>query len=331
MESQNFASNPKKIGLKSSENMTQVSIILATYNRAHFIEGTLKSISDQSFKNWECLIIDDGSKDNTEVVVKSFVNQDKRFKYFKRGIEYKKGLPGSRNQGLELARGDYVIFFDDDDIIHPGNLQFCLNELRRNNVYFCRYDKKPFTGKKFTLTFATSENYTSRYFKLSDIDKMITGEIPFASCCVMWDKKCFERNRFNEELMYAEEWECYSRILSSGYEGVSIDRVLYFNRKHPNSNTGEFQNYDPVRRSSKVEAAKLIINNLSTKNLFKKPDLEKFFLRMGFDLQNLSLILLTLKRNDSGFIRTWKYKLGFRFYPLLKPLLKFKGRIFQSF
>ena len=112
-----------------SANIPQVSIIMATYNRAHLIEETLDSILNQSFINWECLIIDDGSTDNTTEVLRPYLLKDLRLRYSERTKDHKKGLSGCRNQGLELAKGDYIIFFDDDDMVHPDNLKICMEVL----------------------------------------------------------------------------------------------------------------------------------------------------------------------------------------------------------
>ena len=182
-----------------STNNPQVSIIMATYNRAHLIGETLNSIINQSYKNWECLIIDDGSKDDTARVVKQITSSDSRFTYLRRTEKYKKGLPGCRNQGIDLANGEYIIFFDDDDIIHPGNLQTCLDLLKDENFSFCRYNKKPFFDTTKKIAFQVIHDAVPDLFKIDDLDKMITGEIPFASCCVLWDKKCFEQERFNDK------------------------------------------------------------------------------------------------------------------------------------
>ena len=93
-----------------------VTIIMATYNRASFIVETLQSIQNQIFKDWECLIIDDGGTDATAAIIAPILAQDNRFQYLLRPDTYQKGLPGTRNYGLDLAKGDYIIFFDDDDI-----------------------------------------------------------------------------------------------------------------------------------------------------------------------------------------------------------------------
>ncbi len=303
----------------------KISIIMATYNRAHLIEETLLSIKKQTYKDWECLVIDDGSVDKTEELVKDLVGQDSRFQYLKRPVKYKKGLPGSRNYGLDVAGGKYAIFFDDDDIVHPDNLKICFDVLKDSEWSFCRYDKKPFATQNYDKNFNSLDRVSPSIFQLSDLDKMINGKIPFASCCVMWRKECFEQERFNEELMYAEEWECYSRILAKGYTGASLKVVLYYNRKHPNSNTGEFQNNNPVRKRSKIWATNLIIHNLASKNLIS-PEIKKFFLRLGFELNSYRIIKLILKMSDAGIQEKIKYKIGYLIYPLLRPILKLRGK-----
>ncbi|TDN89157.1 glycosyltransferase involved in cell wall biosynthesis [Salegentibacter sp. 24] len=303
----------------------KVSIIMATFNRFHYIRETLISIRNQSFKDWECLVIDDGCTDKTKELIENLAVQDSRFIYLKRPFNYNKGLSGSRNHGLDFARGRYLIFFDDDDIVHPENLSICLEVLQNNEWNFCRYNKMPFVTPHFDKKFNPVKKISPLLFQLSDLHKMITGKIPFASCCVMWKKECFEKERFNEKLMYAEEWECYSRILAKGYIGVSLDKVLYYNRKHPNSNTGEFHNNNPVRVNSKINATILIISNLASKNLINS-EIKNFFLRLGFDLKSYRIIKLILDKSKADLWEKIKYKTGYLIYPFLRPILKLKAK-----
>lgn len=303
-----------------------ITIIMATYNRAHFIEETLNSIVNQTYSNWECIIIDDGSTDKTPEVIESYLTRDSRFRYYERPEKYKKGLPGCRNYGIDLAQGQYLIFFDDDDIVHPKNLEISIKILKQEQCYFCRYDKFPFTGKWSEDLITPLRSLHPSWYYTQEIQNMVIGEIPFASCCVMWDKKCFEDQRFNEDLMYAEEWECYSRILAAGFEGMSIDEVLYYNRKHSNSNTGEFRNDDPIRIDSKIKAAILIVENLALKSLLDRT-LKKFFLRMGFELKSQEIIKTTLDKSQAGLQEKMKYRLGFFLYPILRPAFQLKGKI----
>ncbi|RKS45140.1 glycosyltransferase involved in cell wall biosynthesis [Gillisia mitskevichiae] len=304
----------------------KVTIIMATYNRAHLLVEALESIVVQSFKNWECLIIDDGSLDNTSDVVTHFMDKDERFKYLPRSKDYIKGLPGCRNQGLDLAKGDYIIFFDDDDIVHPDNLKICTKLLFDKELYFCRYDKEPFFGEWKSDTLKSDSGFTSKFVDLNDIENMVIGKLPFASCTVLWKRNCFEDQRFNEGLLYAEEWECYSRILSTGIKGISIDKVLYYNRKHPCSNTGEFYNNNSVRRASNLLAINLVIDNLSQKGLLSS-NLVQYFIRTGFLLNEISVIEKILRRSNAGALKRLKYLLGYKIYPVLKPVFNLKAKL----
>ena len=149
-----------------------VSIIMATYNRAQYIVESIKSIQAQTFENWECLIIDDGGTDNTGEVLEPILQEDKRFSYLKRTDKNEKGLPGSRNYGLDIAKGDYIIFFDDDDIAHPQNLEICLDEFAKEDISFCRYIRLAFRGD-FEYSFDFSKAYTSFYIDKNDIFKIL--------------------------------------------------------------------------------------------------------------------------------------------------------------
>ncbi len=301
---------------------------MATYNRGHLIEETLESILKQSYENWECLIIDDGSSDNTPEIVDRYHLKTSRFKYFKRANSYKKGLPGCRNQGLELADSEYVIFFDDDDIVHPDNLKISLSNIKLYDVDYLRYSRAVFSGE-FSDKFDRSPTFKTLLLDIHDLEKITTGKLPFNSCQILWKNKCFRKNKFNEDLMYAEEWECYSRILATGIKGVSIDKVLFYGRKHPNSNTAEFYNNDPVRRASKIEAIKLLVDNFSKKGLLT-PYLVKYFIRLGFFLKDKSVLTFVLNRAKANTLVKCKYLWGFRMYPLLKPFFNLKAKLNNS-
>tara|TARA_R100000935_G_scaffold56463_1_gene88047 strand:+ start:16581 stop:17537 length:957 start_codon:yes stop_codon:yes gene_type:complete len=297
----------------------KVSVIMATYNRAHFIEDSLDSILNQTYENWECIIIDDGSVDSTKVILQSYIKKDNRFKFFNRSDNHKKGLPGCRNMGLELANGEFIVFFDDDDIVHPQNINICIELLSKNNCSFIRYNKEPFLKELSVESFNNELDYKAEVVGINDVEEIVTGEISFASCTVMWRNDCFSNIRFNEELMYAEEWECFVRIITEGWAGISTNMVLYFNRKHAESNTGQFWNNDPVRMNSKVKAVKLVIDTLKRKDVLSKR-LIKYFVRLGFMFKKPEIIIYALKQSEAGFIELWKYKLGYIFYPFLRPV-----------
>jgi GalNAc5-diNAcBac-PP-undecaprenol beta-1,3-glucosyltransferase len=296
---------------------------MATFNRAHFIEETLLSIQKQTYTNWECLIIDDGGTDNTKEVITPFLNNDNRFKYLKRLNEYQKGLPGCRNYGLDISNGDFVIFFDDDDFIHPDNLNISLYTLMKENVTFCHYQKLAYIDK---LPLIENEK-TSIINKItkSEIYEIITNKIRLASCTVLWKKECFINIRFNETLQYAEEWECYSRIILEGNSGVTINNILYFNRKHENSNTGEFYKNNPLRKQSYKEAILLVILSLKNKNMLNNKIL-KYFINMSINYKEFNLFNDILIISNQNFKQTFFWKIYFKTLPIKLYLYKIKKK-----
>jgi len=98
-----------------------VSVIIPTYNRAHLIGRAIQSVLNQTYQDFEIIIVDDGSTDNTEEVIKEFQEQDKRVKYIKH--DKNKGGSAARNTGIKTARGEYIAFQDSDDEWFPEKLE----------------------------------------------------------------------------------------------------------------------------------------------------------------------------------------------------------------
>lgn len=302
-------------------DIPRITIIMATYNRAHFIMETLLSVQAQTFTNWECLIIDDGGSDNTQEIISPVLEQDNRFRFLHRRDIYKKGLPGCRNYGLDLAQGESIIFFDDDDIVHPDNLKTSLEVIEKRNVDFCHYQKMSFKEGKPKIE--NSPIAIIRPLTKLDIEQIVTQEIGLASCTVLWNKHCFDKIRFNENLMYAEEWECYSRIISENFKGIIISNVLYYNRKHLNSNTGEFYCHNPIRRAAYVEAILLVVKNLKEKHMLTS-SLKKHFITLSKDFIEYKLFKSILNVMDLPTFEKFKWQLFYLSYPIRLPIYKIK-------
>lgn len=303
----------------------KVSIVMATYNRAQFIVETLIAIQNQTFLHWECLIIDDGGTDSTKELITTILEQDTRFQYSKRPDNYIKGLPGCRNYGLDVAKGECIIFFDDDDIPHPQNLELCVLELNDPTISFCRYIREVFF-EDFDYNFDYSKTYTSFYIDKKDIQKMLNNELQFNSCAVMWKVSCFEKNRFAEQLMYAEEWELYPRIISSGFSGISINKSLFYGRKHPNSNTGEFYRNNPIRRASNADAILLVVQNLKEKRLLTY-SLKRYFIALSIDFEEYKLFQNILHILELSTFEKIQWQIFYKILPLRLKLHRMKKRL----
>ncbi len=96
-----------------------VSIVIPTYNRGELIKETLDSIASQTYADWECIVIDDGSTDNTQSVVEGYSRRDSRFQFYERPKQRAKGANACRNYGIEVSNGKYLIIFDSDDLMLP--------------------------------------------------------------------------------------------------------------------------------------------------------------------------------------------------------------------
>ncbi|WP_016989020.1 glycosyltransferase family 2 protein [Flavobacterium sp. ACAM 123] len=291
----------------------KVTIIIATFNREKFFLETLMAVQNQTFLDWECLIIDDGSTDKTVEIITPLLDKEPRFKYFLRSEIYKKGTSGCRNQGLDLAKGDYIIFFDDDDIAHSQNLELCVKELSNDNISFCRYIRKVFVND-FHYEFDYSTDYTFFHIDVKDIERIVKNELQFNSCAVMWKKVCFENTRFNERISYGDEWELYSRILSTGIRGISIEKCLFYGRKHPESITGEYDRKNPLRKTSHAEAILLVLENLKEKKLLTY-SLKRYFIAFSISFKDDNLFKKILNVLDFATFEKLYWQIFFAVLP----------------
>lgn len=111
-----------------------VSIITPTFNSANFIEETIESVLSQTYHNWEMIIVDDCSSDNTEEVVNQYVIKDNRIKYIK--LDKNSGAAVARNKAMAEAKGEYMAFLDSDDVWTAEKLSEQLSFMQEHNVSF---------------------------------------------------------------------------------------------------------------------------------------------------------------------------------------------------
>ncbi len=113
----------------------QVSVIMPVYNKEKYIEATIKSVQEQTYENWEIVIIDDCSSDASSKIIKRYVDNDERIRYYKN--EKNLGAAGSRNRAIELAKGRYIAFLDSDDLWMPNKLEKQIDYMSQNEYAFC--------------------------------------------------------------------------------------------------------------------------------------------------------------------------------------------------
>ena len=120
-----------EINILPPPNHHIISVIVPVYNAESFLDETLQSVLSQTYENWECIIVNDGSTDNTESIAKRWCKRDARFRYF-----YKEngGLSSARNLGIKYSNADYIAFLDSDDVLTKNSLEIRINTILKENV-----------------------------------------------------------------------------------------------------------------------------------------------------------------------------------------------------
>jgi len=204
------------------------------YNAENFLTGTLDSVLNQSYKNWECLIIDDGSTDKSQEFANSYCNIDKRFKYF---YQNNSGPSIARNFGIAKSQGNYIQFLDSDDVTLPNMLQLLLNESKK-------VDENIIVYSGFLLGDSDNIQNTTLPNKNTSLGKDLTFReiysdfglnVTFIPGCILFPSKCFANIVWNEELNHSEDWDLYLQISNSGFAFRNIPQELFIYRNTPNS------------------------------------------------------------------------------------------------
>ena len=202
------------------------SIVLSTYNRADYLPRAICSVLAQQYTNFEFIIIDDGSSDNTEQVVNKFAKKDKRIRYIKN--EQNSGLVYSLNRGVNLAKGKYITRLDDDDYLFPE--------------FFVEYvkfiDKYPDTILIYSLPVSVKDNgdiseiLTHSYRNLSEIDVFSINSVPNIGATLKKDFLVKNNLTYNEKYKAAEDYKLIADILVNGGKIRKLDKILTGYRIH---------------------------------------------------------------------------------------------------
>ena len=265
----------------------KIHILLATFNRAHLIGETLDSIISQTYANWECIIVDDFSSDNTKSVIDDYIRKDQRFHYYPKTEKQGKGLSASRNYGLDLAeeRGaEFIQFFDDDDIMHPKKLELQIMPLLRDasiDLTICQFRK--FADKKIIeFDLGRADDGLCRIETENLLKSFYLNEINLNSPGPLWRTRKIFQYRFLEELQYAEEKEFYLRIfLNENIKYVPVKYVLFWYRKHDKAITANLYNDPTTKLESLRFFEKVFFQHVLDR---KKPP---FFLMKSYAFQDI--------------------------------------------
>lgn len=150
----------------ATRSIPKVSIVIPVFNRVSFIEKALVSLINQTFHQWEAIIVDDGSTDGSQKVIESYVEKDNRIKFIRRNRE-PKGASTCRNIGIEKARGRYVIFLDSDDYLLSHCLESRLNIIEGQSeldfIIFQMIVHDEIINKKVLWNIDTEDNDITRF------------------------------------------------------------------------------------------------------------------------------------------------------------------------
>jgi glycosyltransferase involved in cell wall biosynthesis len=289
-----------------------VSIIIPVYNRALLIGETLDTVLDQSYSNWECIVIDDGSTDQTAQVVNEYVLKDSRFQYHTRPPNRKKGANACRNIGFELSKGDYIQWFDSDDLMHKDKLKLKADCLEKHMVDFVVCE-----GIEYRDTIENVVHYWKEIQSDSALLDHILGKVNFHTNGPLF-KKAFLKDipLFNEGLQRKQEWEFYSRLLtfSTNYQPLNV--ALYYFRLHNDSINGL---NDISTLKSRIISNKLVFK--LAKNNLNYNDLE--IVRKQFFNKYLMFFKIAKDQNKGYFM----FLSGFNAFLIMTPRMAFDGFI----
>lgn len=188
--------------------MEKVSIIIPTYNRANVLSASVQSILQQSYTDFELLIVDDGSTDNTDIVVETM--QDDRIRYLK--MPENKGVAAARNEGIRQAEYDYIAFQDSDDYWKPDKLEKQMEFLIQSpeiGLLYCPYECQKADGS----TILVPDHNIPSEEKQGNIYQYMLLRNTIGTPGVLVRRQCLEKSGlFCENLTCLEDWELFLRI-----------------------------------------------------------------------------------------------------------------------
>ena len=225
-----------------------VSIIIPTFNRAHLIGETLNSVLGQTYQNWECIVVDDGSSDKTAALMAEYLAKDIRFQFHHRPKNRLKGGNAARNYGFEISKGEFINWLDSDDLLTPEKLDFQVDFFLGNRieVHICQgqFFEENEKGNK-VLHELWPEKFPDPNNNI--IDSLLLESLRWPSGAPLWSRKAASVNLWDEKLLGAQEWTFHiMQAFSLTEEDILFDeKVLIHIRKTATSIT---QNPQKIQR-----------------------------------------------------------------------------------
>jgi glycosyltransferase involved in cell wall biosynthesis len=279
-----------------------ISIIVPCYNQAQYLPETLDSVLDQTYTNWECIIVNDGSPDNTEEIANEYCKNDSRFKYL-----YKEngGISSARNTGIKASSGEFILPLDSDDLIAPFYIEEAIGHFEKNPDTKLVYCRAEFFGESSGEWGLVDYNYETLLF----------NNIIF--CSAIYKKKDYLKvDGYNENMQFGlEDWDFWLSLLDEKDIVYCIPEIYFYYRIKIKSRT---RNLDEER--SKLMSIQIYLNH---QELYSK--YLSNIVWATSQIQNQQYIIDSLKSKLNKIRSSFPYRIYKLFvYPLEFVKTKFK-------
>jgi len=310
-----------------------VSIIIPSYNYGFVIAETIASLQRQTITDWEAIIVDDGSADNTESVVQPLTEQDTRIIYIKQANA---GVSAARNRAMKLAQGKFIQFLDADDLLSPQKLEIHTNYLTEHpaefivfgNIRFFRHD----TPEKLQYSMdgnGVAELDSASLTASEAVERMFVHNI-VAICAPLFRREVMDKVGLYDELLTSlEDWEYWFRAAINGYafSYLDDDRAWALIRVHKTSLSWNWDNMTAnrsrLRDNMHGYINKMVMNEEEKQRLLKENQ-QSAIIYLGFS------VFMNIKFYDiwwgvKNAVR-WSYKFKKYRYFLMGSVFSMKVR-----
>ena len=199
-----------------------VSIIVPCYNQAHFLKESLQSVLDQSYAHWECIIVNDGSPDDTAIVAKQWCERNFLFQYVEQSNG---GLSSARNAGIRVAKGEFILPLDADDILDVDYLMKTVPELEQNRKLGIVSCYTRFFKNTIADSFHELKPQGDRTIYLHYVNQLVATSL--------YRKECWSAVGGYDETMKKgfEDWEFWLNVTKRSWDFKIIPEFLFYYRK----------------------------------------------------------------------------------------------------
>lgn len=200
----------------------KISVVTASYNYEEYIKKTIQSVLDQTYQDWELIIIDDGSKDNSLSVINSYCEKDKRIKLYTHENNINKGLKETIQLGISKAQGEWIVFLESDDLIAPDYMSKKVKIAEQNkdvNLIFndCEFFGDDNRVRDFNIALNKTRTILSNRTYPRDMfyDFYLSNKI-FTFSCVMAKRDDLFKIDYNANLDYLLDWWMWIQLAGLG-------------------------------------------------------------------------------------------------------------------